>query len=81
MSNARRARWITDGLQAPRFGALGVAVPAGGYSDPDSCEQGAYLFIEDGQEDAAYCDPKRDLEFLRDCANSINSADPRHEGL
>jgi hypothetical protein len=47
----------------PRKGAMGEAFPASGHDDPESCEQGAYLFQPDGEKDAYYVDPMTDLVF------------------
>ncbi len=56
-----RYRWVTGGLSEPSFGAIGSAWPASGYDDPESAEQGAYLFQPDGDENAYYC-AESDLE-------------------
>lgn len=58
-----RARWIATDTDWPALGTLGIAQPANGYDDPESAEQGAYLFVPDGEEDAAYCDV-RDIRPL-----------------
>jgi hypothetical protein len=47
----------------PGAGTHGEAFPASGHNHSDSVEQGAYLFVPDGQEDAFYVDPNTDLVF------------------
>jgi hypothetical protein len=58
---ANRYRYVARDVQEPAYGVVGEAWPASGYSDPNSCEYGAYLFQPDGCENAYYCDPERDL--------------------
>lgn len=59
-----RAQWIATDTDWPALGAVGTAQPAGGFDDLDSAEQGAYLFMPDGETDGAYCDPQRDIRVL-----------------
>lgn len=58
----------------PEPGSSGVAWPAFGFDDPESAEQGAYLFQADGDENAYYVDPERDLIF--DLPEAVSHAEP-----
>ena len=58
--HAQHVRYIAETATAdstPARNAEGLAWPAGGYADPESCEQGAYLFQPFGDESAYYVDP------------------------
>lgn len=59
----QRAKYIGD-CQVPAPGSVGTCCPASGHDDPESCEEGAYLFQPDGDENAYYVDPQRDLQML-----------------
>lgn len=52
---------FTAQCQQPTTGSKGIAYAAHGFDDPESAEYGAYLFQPDGDENAYYCDPERDL--------------------
>lgn len=47
-----RAQWIAPDTTWPKTGTLGTVQPASGFDDLDSAEQGAYLFMPDGETDA-----------------------------
>jgi hypothetical protein len=65
MSTPNRATFIALDSEVPARGVTGIAFAAGGFSDPESAEFGAYLFQPDGDENAYYCDPQIDLSFER----------------
>lgn len=63
MTGYTRATFVGSNASFPAGGSKGIAFAAGGFDDPDSAECGAYLFQPDGDENAYYCDPERDLIF------------------
>lgn len=75
VSAPARYVWLGE-TQVPPPGTHGVAWPAGGFNDPESCEQGAYLFQPDGEERAYYCDPEHDLEPLKEAQHAVSAPAP-----
>lgn len=56
-----RATWLRKTAE-PAPGTPGTVLPALGHNNPHSVEQGAFLFVPDGQDDAFYCSAQ-DLAF------------------
>lgn len=74
----------------PGYGSIGEASPASGCEDHWSPEHGAWVFVPDGESDAYYVDPERDLQFahydMSGCSDSARlamdmQADPGALGL
>lgn len=61
---ATKYEYIGD-CQKPSPGSVGEAWPAEGCDDPESCQYGAWLFQPDGDQDAYYIDPVRDIREIR----------------
>lgn len=65
-----RAQYVGNCV-VPGPGTIGAAWPADGHDDPESCQYEAYLFQPDGDENAYYVDPVRDL---RDAPSAVAGA-------